>query len=179
LSKYPDEPITWRQKKDGSFVGWANKPLEIVVQQRDIVAGIPCDSEQCVLALALRRSFLGFIDGFVVGKYITLIFSDNGEKVVQYETPAKLRSAINHLDTLKNWPLKAGETVRFLPFPLNRRKSRHHKRRKPQPGRKPSTFAKLFDGSRRYAPRACQVTAGTFRSAVNTVSKSAARSLKA
>jgi hypothetical protein len=159
-SKYPPEPITWRQQKNGKWVGWANEPMKFKVEASDIVKATTRDGRKCVLAMALRRSFFGLLDGFVVGKYVSKIYSDNGNRIVEYETPAKLRDAVRQFDRYGNWPLDVNEEVRFLPFPLNRRESRHDKRKKPQAGRKPSEYAVIVDGFKRIAPTVCQIAAG-------------------
>lgn len=159
-SKYPPEQITWRQRKDGKWIGWANEPMKFKVEAADIVKATTRDGRKCALAMALRRSFFGLLDGFVVGKYVSKIYSDNGNRIVEYETPAKLRDAVSQFDRYGNWPLDVNEEVRFLPFPLNRRESRHDKRKKPKAGRKPSEFAVVFDGFKRIAPTVCQIAAG-------------------
>lgn len=159
-SKYPSDPITWRQRRDGTWVGWANEPMKFKVEAADIVKATTRDGRKCVLAMALRRSFCGLLDGFVVGKYVTKIYSDGGNRIVEYETPEKLREAVRQFDRYGNWPLDVGEEVRFLPFSMHRRKSRHDKRKTPVAGRKPSQYAVIVNGYKRIAPTVCQIAAG-------------------
>lgn len=86
----------------------AKKNLKIEILPGHTKDARKCDGKNCVIARAFQDSTIGeYFDEVEVGITITKV-TLNG-KIMRYETPARLRPAIQPFDETGKWDLEEGE----------------------------------------------------------------------